>query len=484
MEKPPAHRETLPSELWEEIILWLPPGEIPPMRLVNRDFSELIDSSPAIKYRLELFSAGLEERAAEVKSAIRDRLQKLDAYCSRWERFNHAKRTLLGQPPLSNIRRVYIDQGFLICIGDPGGGTEDVHFTRLPSPAMEISHEEWTIRGLPASSTRGHKWAIHPPSNLLATPVLSEAESSFRIEMFRMSDGKRYFDAVRPFVMEKKYWPQTRIVRVHLQLTGHRLAALVLTAPRDLSPGPGTGDLFVWDWMTGRKYLEHLHAQTLIPDFIDEYRLIGTVFRDQKIILILWDSSSDCNLQDPPGLIFEPGPDYVGIPITNFGNCEVHHVLPFYESPSMGIIALAVRRRQSCSEVATIRTLIVPVKTLASFASRMGTVECIPWQDWQHLATPIELRPIPLHTRILHSQVLCVYGAQDPAQTASILRVYDFSLRSRRRKAKGESLPPYTTQEFQLDIAHHKSLFGFTESGVVVTSNTPDGGKERHFWTT
>lgn len=129
-----------------------------------------------IKYRLDVFSAGLEERATPNPLTIQGRRQKLDAYCSRWERFDHAERTLLRLPPLPKLRKVYVDKGFLICIGDAGGGKEDIHFVRLPSPGMEIQHKEWTIRGLPASANRGHKRAIHPPLDLLVLPVLSQGE--------------------------------------------------------------------------------------------------------------------------------------------------------------------------------------------------------------------------------------------------------------------------------------------------------------------
>lgn len=34
MDQPPANHNSLPLELWEEIVLWLPPNEIPSMRFV------------------------------------------------------------------------------------------------------------------------------------------------------------------------------------------------------------------------------------------------------------------------------------------------------------------------------------------------------------------------------------------------------------------------------------------------------------------
>jgi len=104
--------------------------------------------------------------------AIQDCRQKLDTYCSRWEIFYRAERTLLGRPPIPKVLEAYVDKGFLVHDEDAGGGKENIYFVRLPSAAMALPQKEWMVRGLPA--TCGHRRAIHPPSNLLATPVLSD----------------------------------------------------------------------------------------------------------------------------------------------------------------------------------------------------------------------------------------------------------------------------------------------------------------------
>lgn len=132
-----------------------------------------MDNSPAIKYHLDLLSAGLEESADGDPLPLRDRRQKLEAYCSRWESFDRAEYTLLDPPPLPNSQSAYVDKGFLVYYEDVDDGKENIYFVRLPSRTMETSQEEWMIRGLPAS---GHQQAIHPPSNLLAIPILSEEE--------------------------------------------------------------------------------------------------------------------------------------------------------------------------------------------------------------------------------------------------------------------------------------------------------------------
>lgn len=118
----------------------------------------------------------MEGRAVDDSLAIQDRRQKLEAYCSKWESFDRAERTLLDPSPIPKVLKAYVDKGFLVYEEDAGGRKENIYFVRLPSAAMEIPQKEWMIRGLPASATRGHQRAIHPPLDLLAIPVLSRDE--------------------------------------------------------------------------------------------------------------------------------------------------------------------------------------------------------------------------------------------------------------------------------------------------------------------
>lgn len=70
-----------------------------------------------------------------------------------------------------------------------------------------------------------------------------------------MSDGKPYTDGIHPSIMGGSYESSTRIYWVHLQLTSCRLAARVVTVLVDDPLDPGTTDLFVWDWRTGKLWL-------------------------------------------------------------------------------------------------------------------------------------------------------------------------------------------------------------------------------------
>lgn len=80
-------------------------------------------------------------------------------------------------------------------------------------------------------------------------------DSSFQVELFHMSDGQPYTNGIHQSVMGSSYDPLSRIAWVHLQLTSCRLAAKVVTVQTDDFLDPGTADLYVWDWRTGKLWL-------------------------------------------------------------------------------------------------------------------------------------------------------------------------------------------------------------------------------------
>jgi hypothetical protein len=217
---------------------------------------------------------------------------------------------------------------------------------------------------------------------------------------------------------------------------------------------------------------EHIQTRTMTAHFIDEYRLFGTVCPDHKTMLILWDSSNPFNPGDLHGVIFELGPNYVYSNVDrNTRNHETNHVLPFRESPSTGIIAFVAYTEHPITKAMTRKVLVIPVRILANFARRIGEVAYVPWQDWLHFATPIELPTASPCIHILHSQVLSV--REDGNAPGSILRVWDFSLHSRRRQVQNNPsvrLPQYTIREFPFDADYYNSAFDCTEGGVLATS--------------
>jgi hypothetical protein len=212
---------------------------------------------------------------------------------------------------------------------------------------------------------------------------------------------------------------------------------------------------------------EHTETKAIFAHFIDEYRLFGKAGRETT----LWDSTGTHNPQVSSGLVFELGPDYI-LDINedrDTHNHETNHTLPFRESDSMSITGFMVYTKHSTM---TKQLLIFRVRDLVGFADKIGTVAHVPWQDWLHFATLIELPLVSPHIRIFRSQVLNVCGTDASTEPASI-RVWDFSLRSRRQQAQDDPsapLPLYTIREFPLDAEYRRSAFRITEGGVLVTS--------------
>jgi hypothetical protein len=222
---------------------------------------------------------------------------------------------------------------------------------------------------------------------------------------------------------------------------------------------------------TSRNCWQHFQAQIITAHFIDQYRLVGSVRRGRGVVLMLWDTSNDRS--HLPGLVFETGPGDTTSLDLDLGvhDHEMEHALPFCENHSMGLVAFSFRRRESSAMGEP--TYIIPVGDLVRFTQLMGTVERVPWQDWQRFTTPIGIRWVPSHIYITHSQVLSVHRANSSPRSTSILRIHDFSLRSRRRKVRDDPsvpLPPYTVQEFPLNVRYRSSSFEFTEGGILVAS--------------
>ena len=213
---------------------------------------------------------------------------------------------------------------------------------------------------------------------------------------------------------------------------------------------------------------ERTQTRIAIAHFVDECRLIGIVCRGDKHILMLWDTSNDTptNSIRPLGLVLETGPRHVPFSGLSVPEYNMNHELPFHQDHSMGVVAFTLRNFPS-NETTFVELYTIPVRTLAKLPPA-GKLE---WCEWRHFAASIGNHPIPSHTcqHVLYSQGLSVYGPRDSLRLT--LQIYNFSLRSRKRKVQGDlsaPLPPYTVQEFPLDVHRFRAFFDITESGIIV----------------
>ena len=117
---------------------------------LNRAFRDLIDASPAVQYRIDLFSAALEDDPADTSLVLADRREHLEQYNSRWDRHDQAKQSSVDLPP--HTQRV-IDGEVLACIQEATGDKIDVTFVRLPSILRGIEKKQWVVMGLPKNAS-------------------------------------------------------------------------------------------------------------------------------------------------------------------------------------------------------------------------------------------------------------------------------------------------------------------------------------------
>ena len=133
---------------------------------LNRTFRDLIDASPAIQYRVDLFSAALEDDPRDASLVLADRRAHLEGYHSRWDRFSQAKQSSVELPP--HTQRV-IDGEILACVQEVSvtGDKIDIAFMRLPSISRGIQRKQWAVRGLPKN---GSGLKTHPGLDMLVFP--------------------------------------------------------------------------------------------------------------------------------------------------------------------------------------------------------------------------------------------------------------------------------------------------------------------------
>ena len=137
---------------------------------MNQLSRDVIDSSPDIQYRLDLFSARLEEGVMNGSISVGDRQRLLQAYTSRWDR--RSTRGELWSLSASNMWHI-VKHDHLICAEASllGADAKDVRFVQLPSPSLGVPTKEWDLVGVP-----GLPLEIHPPSDLLVASQITNEE--------------------------------------------------------------------------------------------------------------------------------------------------------------------------------------------------------------------------------------------------------------------------------------------------------------------
>ena len=244
---------SLPVETVENVVLCLSLPTILRLRAVrnfgielltdcgsqlSRRMCNLVDTSPTIQYRIELFAASLKDNLRKTSVPIADRLVLLEQYHTRWDKLRGDKWKRVPLPV--HIKRV-LQGGALGCIAGSGDDKLDVHFIQLPSVSREVRLKQWVVRGLPKCDATLN---TNPEADLLVVPeVVNEGQyvaqsfgrshgddprlSTFRIHILRPSDGLPHVlapgDPVRHYV---DYGSQEVLLNLDILASGHRLVAI------------------------------------------------------------------------------------------------------------------------------------------------------------------------------------------------------------------------------------------------------------------
>lgn len=125
---------------------------------------ELVDASPILQYRVELFAASAEDDLRSTSVTVADRRALLDKYHSRWSKLQGDKWKSVPLPTHTN--RI-LEGGVLGCIVESGDSKLDVHFFQLPSVSRGVRLKQWIVRGLPKCDAT---LTINPEADLLVVP--------------------------------------------------------------------------------------------------------------------------------------------------------------------------------------------------------------------------------------------------------------------------------------------------------------------------
>ncbi|KAF9648798.1 hypothetical protein BDM02DRAFT_2057251 [Thelephora ganbajun] len=479
MSAPPSHCARFPTELWENVFLGLTPQEILPLRLLNCEFRDLIDRSPAIQYRIDLCSSEVEEGNMDALTPLDHRRKLLKSYCSRWNRFDQAEQKPFMQPPAGDMA-LATGFGYITYNTRSGPGTENVHLVRIPSGSNGVSQKEWVIHGISGGACDQH--AIHPPSSLLAILQIVDEGRSFQIHLLHMEDVIPHREPINPIITGPRFPSDTHIVEGELQLTGCRLAAKVVL--RELLVR--SEHLFVWDWKTGEKCMEILGSRCLRTQFIDEYRLL-TAVANWVTIPQLWDTTVPAEARNAPPIEFGLGRDYVinanlGNPF--YFNLGSSYDALFHEDVSRQLVGIHVISRSHSGRCSTL--LVIRYGDLMEVACQIEKKSWIEWDTWRNFIIPMDFKPGVREFGLLRSHLLVTYeGLKD---SGTLLHVYDFTVRSRRQQARDKPgsnpLPPYMSQEFPLSAGGGPlSDFRFMEDSILASVGSVDGSASLWLWT-
>ena len=117
---------------------------------MDYSFRDVIDGSPEVQYKIDLWAAGLEVGYQDPSIPVADRRKQLERYRSHWDSLRWVEHTSIPLP----LYRTRAVNGGVVCItlvAGPENPTTDYRFIQLPSVLRGIPLKDWTVHGLPSN---------------------------------------------------------------------------------------------------------------------------------------------------------------------------------------------------------------------------------------------------------------------------------------------------------------------------------------------
>jgi len=399
----------------------------------------MIDTSPAVQYRVDLFSAGLEEDPKDTSLVYSDRRARLEEYRSRWDQIGQVKQSSVELPP--HARRD-TDGEVLACIQETTGGDRiDVTFIQLPSGSRGIQKKQWVVRGLPKN---GSALKMHPGLDLLVVPEILDGGRAFQIHLLQLSDGRPHpLAPVDPTMFHVGVGERNTIRRLVVLISEHRLMVVaILFKPISLVDH---SDIFTWDWRNRRKMPKTHGLYVREAQMIDDYRVLWIAepsHHGEDKSLALWDTSAP----QPRQLIFElPSNKHeiVYVPKRLMNSVSIRGGIGLHRAdPNHRIIGVVCDGLYGDVHLDDDYVLIVRTADLCAHASTRSAGEHrIRWDKWKLSATIVRIGSgIPAMACVSGSRVFAMVRGVSYTAYVILFRIYDFSPGVRGRRHP--NMPP------------------------------------------
>ncbi|KIL63036.1 hypothetical protein M378DRAFT_80273 [Amanita muscaria Koide BX008] len=249
---------SLPHELVERILLWLATESVQKCRLVNRELNTIIQSSTVLQYLQACAAAGIIDNPRSPLSYA-ERLEALKKREDAWRTLTPVFETTINVDHQASS--VYDLTAGTYLLGDHN--LRDLYYCRLPSSPQD--NPRW-IR-IPCHGPEQNRSGIIIDMgmavyehDLIVNVICSEVGNQADIELYSL-------DLVLLKFSTGEYHPLARHPRIHVQrspstrpaialeIVGDNLALVINS--RHVCPDK----LFIFDWKTGYKRLQHEAAE-------------------------------------------------------------------------------------------------------------------------------------------------------------------------------------------------------------------------------